>query len=73
MASPGAANGSVSLPLRRGEVEETTKPLMRARMLPAAAFNDPGVLDWELERIFDGWICAGHVSALGARASSPVS
>ena len=66
MASPGAANGSVSLPLRRGEVEETTKPLMRARMLPAAAFTDPGVLDWELERIFDGWICAGHVSALAA-------
>ena len=64
MASPGAANGSVSLPLRRGEVEETTKPLMRARMLPAAAFTDPGVLDWELERIFDRWICAAHVSAL---------
>ncbi len=64
MASSGAANGSIQLPLSRVDVEQTSKPLLRARMLPAAAFTDPGVLDWELERIFDGWICAAHLSAL---------
>ncbi len=64
MASQGAANGSVPLPLRRAEVEATARPLLRARMLPAAAFTDPGVLDWELERIFGDWICAAHRSAL---------
>ena len=30
------------------------------------AFTDPAVLEWELANIFgDGWICAGHVSAVG--------
>ncbi len=33
-------------------------------MLPPAAFADPGVLDWELETIFRGWVCVGHVSAV---------
>ena len=28
----------------------------RATMLPPAAFADPGVLDWELDNIFRGWI-----------------
>ncbi len=33
-------------------------------MLPAAAFTDPRVLEWELEEIFGGWICAAHRSAV---------
>ena len=53
-----------ALPLRRHEVEETLKPLRRARMLPAGAFTDPEVHDWELEGVFGGWICAAHVSAV---------
>ena len=33
-------------------------------MLPPAAFADPAVLEWELDQLFRGWICAGHVSAV---------
>ena len=35
-------------------------------MLPPAAFADPAVFDWELEQIFRGWVCVGHVSAVDA-------
>ncbi len=62
----GVANGHLALspPLRRAEVEETVKPLRRARMLPAAAFTDSRVLEWEVEGIFGGWICLAHQSAV---------
>ncbi len=41
------------------------RPLLRARMLPPAAFTDRRVFDWELERVYrDGWICAAHLSAV---------
>jgi glycine betaine catabolism A len=33
-------------------------------MLPPTAFIDQGVLDWELDQIFRGWVVAGHVSAV---------
>ena len=44
------------------QLEATLQPLQRATMLPAAAFRDRSVLDWELANLFAGWICAGHVS-----------
>ncbi len=31
-------------------------------MLPPAAFADPGVLAWEIEHLYGGWICLGHAS-----------
>jgi Rieske 2Fe-2S family protein len=56
----------LDLPLEA--VELTRAPLERATQLPAAAFTDPGVLAWELERVFRReWICAGHVSQLRGR------
>jgi Rieske 2Fe-2S family protein len=55
------------LALDRGDVEATLEPLERATMLPPRAFVDPGVFQWELERIFNGWICVGHAS----RVSEP--
>ena len=58
------ANGAPTLPLQQAEVEETLRPLVRARMMPAAAFTDPRVIEWELTNIFGGWICAAHHSAL---------
>ena len=52
-----------ALPLDSAQVSETLRPLEQATMLPPAAFTDPAVLDWELEKIFcAGWICVGHVS-----------
>ncbi|MSO40973.1 MAG: aromatic ring-hydroxylating dioxygenase subunit alpha [Solirubrobacterales bacterium] len=56
------ARNGVPLELERADVEKTLERLRRATMLPPAAFTEQGVLDWELENIFSGWICIGHVS-----------
>jgi Rieske 2Fe-2S family protein len=53
-----------SLDLDPRDVARTQQPVERASMLPPAAFVDPGVYDWELDQIFRGWVCAGHVSAV---------
>ncbi len=53
-----------SLDLDPRDVALTQQPVERATMLPPAAFVDPGVFDWELDEIFRGWVCAGHVSAV---------
>lgn len=36
-------------------------------MLPPRAFTSDAVFEWELERIFRGWVCAGHASAVAER------
>ena len=46
------------------DVALTQRPVERATMLPPAAFVDPDVLEWELDQLFRGWICVGHVSAV---------
>ncbi len=55
-----------TLPLDVREVARTLEPVERATMLPPAAFADPAVFEWELERIFRGWVCVGHASAVDA-------
>jgi glycine betaine catabolism A len=47
------------------DIELTMQPLERATMLPPRAFTDRGVFDWELDNLFRGWVCVGHVSAVG--------
>ncbi len=55
----------MTLQLDRVDVEATLQPVERASMLPPEAFTDPAVLGWEVANVFgDGWICAGHVSAV---------
>ena len=44
------------------DLRATLEPLERATMLPPRAFVDPDVFEWEVERIFSGWICVGHAS-----------
>src|SRR5215211_8552339 len=58
-----------ALKLDPRDVEATLEPLERATMLPPRVFIDPSVFEWELEHIFSGWICVGHVS----RVSEPGS
>jgi glycine betaine catabolism A len=58
-----------ALNLEPGDVEATLAPLERATMLPPAAFVDAGVFRWELERIFSGWVCAGHASRIAEPGS----
>src|SRR3954453_9028967 len=55
--------------LDRPVVEATLQPLERATMLPPRAFVDPGVLEWELETIFSGWMCVGHASLVAEPGS----
>jgi Rieske 2Fe-2S family protein len=62
MSEAVATNGD--LHLDRAGVEATLRPLERASMLPPAAFADPAVLAWEIEHVFGGWVCLGHVAAL---------
>jgi glycine betaine catabolism A len=63
----GDTGTELQLQLDRADVEATLEPVERATMLPPRAFVDPGVFDWELERIFREWVCVGHVS----RVSKP--
>jgi glycine betaine catabolism A len=53
-----------TLDLDPRDLARTLQPVERATMLPPAAFVDQGVFDWELDQIFRGWVCAGHVSAV---------
>jgi Rieske 2Fe-2S family protein len=53
-----------TLTLDPREIALTQQPLERATQLPPAAFTDRSVFEWELENIFRGWVCAGHVSAV---------
>ena len=62
MSAPAATNGK--LVLDPDEVERTLKPVERATMLPPAAFTDESVLAWEIDNLFNGWICMGHVTAV---------
>ena len=56
------------LPLSADAVQLTRLPLERATQLPAAAFTDPAVLNWEIEALFQGgWICVGHVDQVNER------
>jgi Rieske 2Fe-2S family protein len=50
-------------------IERTLRPVESATMLPPRAFVDEGVLEWELENLFGGWVCMGHVSAIAEPGS----
>jgi Rieske 2Fe-2S family protein len=58
-----------TLELDPRDLARTMQPLERATMLPPRAFSDPGVLDWELDQLFRGWVCVGHVSAVSEPGS----
>jgi Rieske 2Fe-2S family protein len=62
MSEAAVTNGR--LHLDRAGVEATLRPLERASMLPPPAYADAVVLDWEIEHLFGGWVCLGHVAAL---------
>jgi Rieske 2Fe-2S family protein len=57
---------TITLPLDPAEVARTQQPVERANMLPPAAFVSPEVFAWELDNLFRGWVCVGHVSAVDA-------
>ncbi len=58
------SNSTITLDLDPREVARTQEPVERATMLPPRAFADEGVLAWELDNMFRGWVCVGHVSAV---------
>lgn len=63
------ATANNGLVLDPDEIAATLQPVERATMLPPAAFADPSVLAWELDNLFGGWICMGHVSAVAERGA----
>jgi glycine betaine catabolism A len=61
-------------PLDADGVAAAARPLGQARMLPAAAYVSPDVLDWERRHVFDGsWVCVGRVDQLGATRQTAVA
>lgn len=51
------------VPLPESEVLDVLRPFGESSLLPAAAYLDPAVLDWEHEHLFDGgWVCIGRAA-----------
>ena len=59
-----AVRSATKLGLDPEQIEATLQPVERATMLPPAAFVEPSVLEWEIENVFGGWVCMGHVSSV---------
>jgi glycine betaine catabolism A len=51
------------------ELAPTLRPLLEASLLPARAYVDEAVAEWEARHIFSGWMCVGLVSALAERGA----
>jgi Rieske 2Fe-2S family protein len=55
-------------PFSPEELEPTLRPLLEASLLPARAYTDDAVAEWEERNMFlGGWICVGHASAFAER------
>src|SRR4051812_16847764 len=55
-------------PFSAAELAETRRPLLQATQLPARAYVDEAVADWEAEHLFlGGWVCVGHVQPIAQR------
>lgn len=56
-----------SAPVDPGALEAVLRPFGQSRGLPAAAFTDRAVFDWELRHLFaGGWTCLGRFDEVGA-------
>src|SRR5919108_5848121 len=56
-------------PFTEEELAPTLRPLLEASLLPQRAYVDEAVAEWEARHLFTGWMCVGHVSALGERGA----
>jgi glycine betaine catabolism A len=55
-------------PFSAAELAETRRPLLQATQLPARAYVDERVAEWEAEHLFlGGWLCVGNVQPLAHR------
>ena len=75
-ASPAASPVRPAAPLDEAAVQESLRPFGASRMLPRAAYTDPGVFAWEQKYFFGGgWMCVGRSSqtpAAGDMRAEPV-
>ena len=75
-ASPAASPVRPAAPLDEAAVQESLRPFGASRMLPRAAYTDPGVFEWERKYFFGGgWMCVGRSSqtpAAGDMRAEPV-
>jgi Rieske 2Fe-2S family protein len=51
-------------PLDRCGLEQALRPFGESRMLPPAAYTDPGVFAWERRHLFGGWVCVARSEQL---------
>jgi Rieske 2Fe-2S family protein len=49
-------------PLDPIELARSLDPFGQSRMLPKPAYLDERVFRWELDHVFDGWVCLGRTS-----------
>ena len=57
-------------PFTADELAPTLRPLLEASLLPARAYVDDAVTDWEVRNLFlGGWMCVGHASAVAGRGA----
>src|SRR5215213_6743155 len=53
---------TTSLPMTAAELRQSIE--RSGQMLPAAAYRDPVVLEWEFDQLFaGGWMCLGRADA----------
>jgi Rieske 2Fe-2S family protein len=61
---------AIDSPFTAEELEPTLRPLLEASLLPARAFTDESVAEWERRNLFlGGWVCVGHLSAFASRGA----
>ena len=61
---------AIDSPFTAEELEPTLRPLLEASLLPARAYTDDAVAEWERRNLFlGGWVCVGHVGALAERGA----
>jgi glycine betaine catabolism A len=75
-ATPPSATTPPPAPLDPAALAESLRPFGQSRMLPAAAYVDPAVFEWEKQHFFgSGWVCAGRSEQLpepGDQRAEPV-
>ena len=62
----GRAASRPAAPVDGEQLAAALQSFGASRMLPKGAYIEPAVLAWEQAHVFDGWLCVGRSSDVGA-------